>query len=51
MASTTEQTLMLLSLLIRLKANVPQRHRALHTVDTGILEKALTMEEVRRLGC
>ena len=31
--------------------HVPQRHRALHTVDTGILEKALAMEEVRRLVC
>ena len=31
--------------------HVPQRHRALHTVDTGILEKALTVEEVRRMVC
>ena len=35
----------------RTEQNVSERYRALYAADTGILEKALTVEEVRRMVC
>jgi cardiolipin synthase len=35
----------------RTERNVSERYRALYAADTGILEKALTVEEVRRMVC